>query len=157
MKNPYEARLLRVMDYIYDNPAEDLSLDVLADVAAMSRFHWHRVFHGMTGETCAAAVRRVRMYRAACWLVQKDWTVNQIAKRVGYDNVSSFSRVFREGHGLTPAAFRSRVAVIPPRLENEKGSYTMYPVDIKTRPAGRLAALGSTWPYRRIYGNRQEV
>ncbi|MFT5345881.1 MAG: AraC family transcriptional regulator, partial [Dinoroseobacter sp.] len=55
MSAAYETRLRRVLAYIHDNPAGDLSLDTLADVAAMSRFHWHRVFHGMTGETCAAA------------------------------------------------------------------------------------------------------
>nr|MCU0854535.1 AraC family transcriptional regulator [Paracoccaceae bacterium] len=49
----YEDRLLRVLDHIAENPAGDLSLDALADVAAMSRFHWHRVFHAMTGETAA--------------------------------------------------------------------------------------------------------
>lgn len=56
----YEDRLMRVLRYIHDNPTADLSLDRLADVAALSRFHWHRVFHAMTGETCAQAVRRVR-------------------------------------------------------------------------------------------------
>lgn len=61
----YEARLLRVLDHIYRNPEGDLSLDALADVVAMSRFHWHRVYQAMTGETCAEAVRRIRMHRAA--------------------------------------------------------------------------------------------
>jgi AraC family transcriptional regulator len=53
-----------VIDHIHANPAGDLSLDALADVAALSRFHFHRVFHAMTGETAADAVRRVRMHRA---------------------------------------------------------------------------------------------
>lgn len=44
MPNSYEKRLIRVLEYIHANPAGDLSLDALADVAAMSRFHWHRVF-----------------------------------------------------------------------------------------------------------------
>ena len=72
MANAYEARMLRVIDYIHDNLDGDLSLDNLADVAAMSRFHWHRVFHAMTGETCAAAVRRVRLNRAAGWCIRID-------------------------------------------------------------------------------------
>ena len=70
MAASYEDRMLRVVAYIHDNPAGDLSLDALADVAAMSRFHWHRVFHAMTGETCAQAVRRVRLHRASVMLVQ---------------------------------------------------------------------------------------
>ncbi|MEP3345821.1 MAG: AraC family transcriptional regulator [Litoreibacter sp.] len=150
MSNPYEARLLRVMEFIHDNPDGDLSLDALADVAAMSRFHWHRVFHGMTGETCAGAVRRIRMHRAACWLVQKDWSVPDVASRCGYDNAASFARVFREAFDLTPAAFRARGALMSPQSQTKKGNQAMYPVEIKTRPEGRLAALAHKGPYMEI-------
>ena len=72
MTNANEKRLLRVFDHIHDNPAGDLSLDALSDVAAMSRFHWHRVFRAMTGETLAQAVRRIRMQRASYLLVMTD-------------------------------------------------------------------------------------
>lgn len=72
MPSQYEKRNMRVLTHIHENPAEDLSLDQLAEVAAMSRFHWHRVFHAMTGETCAQSVRRLRMFRAAGWLVFND-------------------------------------------------------------------------------------
>ncbi|MEM9127216.1 MAG: AraC family transcriptional regulator, partial [Pseudomonadota bacterium] len=72
MATSYEDRVLRVLAYIHENPAGDLSLDALADVAAMSRFHWHRVFRALTGETCAQAVRRIRLHRAAGWLVRTD-------------------------------------------------------------------------------------
>ncbi|WP_281858615.1 AraC family transcriptional regulator [Litoreibacter halocynthiae] len=150
MSNPYEVRLLRVKEYIHDNPAGDLSLDALADVAAMSRFHWHRVFHGMTGETCAAAVRRIRMHRAACWLVQKDWSVGEVAAQCGYDNVASFTRIFREAFGLTPAAFRKRGALMSPSPETHRGEFSMYPVEIKKRPKGRMAALAHKGPYLEI-------
>ncbi|SDW59031.1 AraC family transcriptional regulator [Litoreibacter albidus] len=157
MANPYEARLLRVMEYIHDNPAGDLSLDALADIAAMSRFHWHRVFHGMTGETCADAVRRVRLHRAACWLVQKDWPVAQVAERCGYSNAASFARAFRDGFGLTPAAFRRRGALMSPRSHSQQGEHAMYPVKIETRPEGRMAALPHIGPYMEIGGKFQAL
>lgn len=66
MANDYERRLMRVLDYIHDNPAGDLSLDALADVAALSRFHFHRVFRAMTGQTVAQAVRRLRALPRQC-------------------------------------------------------------------------------------------
>lgn len=91
MSLTYEQRVLRVLQYIHENPSEDLSLDALADIALMSRFHWHRVFHAMTGETCAQAVRRIRLYRAATWLSNSDTPVAEIASRVGYPNVQSFN------------------------------------------------------------------
>jgi len=92
MSAEYEARILRVLSYMHDNPAGDLSLDRLADVAAMSRFHWRRVFRAITGETCAQAVRRMRLHRAAGWLVQTDRVLPVIAADAGYPNPGSFSR-----------------------------------------------------------------
>jgi len=83
MTSDYENRIRRVIRHISDNPAGDLSLDALADVAAMSRFHWHRVFRAMTGETCAEAVRRLRMHRAATWIVETDQPIEGIASCCG--------------------------------------------------------------------------
>jgi len=96
----YENRVLRVLQHIHENPAGDLSLDALADVAHMSRFHWHRVFQAMTGETCAQAVRRIRLYRASSWLISSDKSVAAIAVAVGYPNIQSFTRAFNETFGV---------------------------------------------------------
>jgi AraC family transcriptional regulator len=147
MPGPYEARLLRVLDYIHDHPDGDLSLDRLADVAAMSRFHWHRVFRGMTGETCAQAVRRIRLHRAACRLVQSDCPVAEVATAVGIPNVQSFTRMFGTAYGMSPVAFRNRGELRPPRLQPGKGVTMTYPIDVTEIPAMRLAAV----PHRGAY------
>lgn len=145
--HPYEARLRRVIQYIFDNPAGDLSLDMLAEVAAMSRFHWHRVHHAMTGETCAQAVRRIRAHRAACWLVQTDWPLTEVARKAGYDNPQSFARAFRGQYGMTPAAFRTAGTPDPQSLTLRQGEPDMYPFEIRETPSLRLAAL----PHRGAY------
>lgn len=147
MPNPYEKRLMRVQDYIYANPAGDLSLDRLADVAAMSRFHWHRVFLAMTGETCAQATRRIRMHRAACWLVQTQDPVAVVAKRCGYPSVQSFTRVFGETFGMSPGRFRKRGDLISPLLKPRKGEYPVFPVEIIMSPSRRIAAKAHKGPY----------
>ncbi|SHH95562.1 AraC family transcriptional regulator [Marivita hallyeonensis] len=152
----YEARLRRVVQHIHDNPAADLSLDALADVAAMSRFHWHRVFFAMTGETCAQAVRRIRAHRAAHWLVQTDWPVNVIAARSGHRNAQSFSRSFRAHFGVTPAVFRS--AGVPGDFELlQKGDLTMAEFEIRSLKETRLAALPHIGAYTEIGAAFQQV
>ena len=92
MANDYEKRLMRVWDHIHDHPDGDLSLDALADVAALSRFHFHRLFRAVIGETAAQSVRRIRLHNAAVALVQSDLALGQVAKGVGYPNLASFSR-----------------------------------------------------------------
>ncbi len=146
----YEKRLLRVLAYIHDNPAGDLSLDTLAEVAAMSRFHWHRVFTGMMGKTVAQVTREIRMHRAACWLVQKDWPVAKIAAQVGYPNVGSFTRVFGEVYSLSPVAFRNRGDLTGSLPEPTKGDHPVYPVDIETHHNRNLAALSHQGSYLSI-------
>ena len=150
MANSYEKRLMRVLEYIHANPAGDLSLDRLADVAAMSRFHWHRVFHAMTGETCAQATRRIRLHRAACWLVQSDDAVAVIAKRCGYPKVPSFTRAFGEAFGMSPGRFRRRGDLTSPIAHIVKGENTMFPVEISDQPARRMAAMAHQGPYLEI-------
>lgn len=147
MTSPYEKRLLRVFAHIEDNLTGDLSLDVLADVAAMSRFHWHRVFTAMTGETGAQVIRRIRLHRAASLLVHSDATVASVAATVGYANPRSFSKAFTESFGQTPAAFRAEGRLLPALFNATKGDYPVYPIEITTTPGYRLAAR----PHRGAY------
>ncbi|WP_298849379.1 GyrI-like domain-containing protein [uncultured Ruegeria sp.] len=150
MAASYEDRVLRVLTYIHDNPAGDLSLDALADVAAMSRFHWHRVFRALTGETCAQAVRRIRLHRAATCLVRSDRAIPDIALSVGYPNPISFSRAFSEAYGSSPAAFRKAGQFRPAHPEFQTGGYPMHPITTRTEPARRVVALPHQGAYSKI-------
>ncbi|WP_299685669.1 AraC family transcriptional regulator [uncultured Tateyamaria sp.] len=146
----YEDRIRRVLRYIHDNPAGDLSLDTLSDVAALSRFHWHRIFHAMTGETCADAVRRVRAHRASFWLAQTDASLDRIARQVGYSNTQSFERVFRDVFGMTPVSFRNHGVPNRAPLILRTGDDEMYDVKVMDAPARRLAGLEHIGPYEEV-------
>lgn len=149
MSNSYETRLLRVIDHIFANLDGDLSLDALADVAAMSRFHWHRVYRAMTGETCAQTVRRIRLHVAASELARTDAPVDRIARQVGYVDRDSFARAFQSIYGMTPIAFRAR-GVPTPFVKQKKDPATMYPVKIQDLPARHLIGLPHQGAYFRI-------
>ncbi|WP_114287476.1 AraC family transcriptional regulator [Candidatus Halocynthiibacter alkanivorans] len=153
----YENRMMRVLDYIHQNPAGDLSLDALADVAALSRFHWHRVFAAITGETCAQAVRRVRLHLGSAKLVHSAASVDQIARDVGYSSVQSFSRAFSESYGMAPNQFRQRGDMTSPLLKVRKGQYPMFPVEINTLEAGVLAGLVHQGSYFEIGSSFEKV
>lgn len=146
----YSRRLDKVIRYIGDHLDTELDLDHLAAVAAFSPCHFHRIYAGMTGETVAETLRRVRMSRAAGELVQGTTPITGIAKRAGYGSVAAFTRAFQADHGIAPAAYRQRgflVAPIPQPLLMET---EMYPVTISDRPALRLAALAHRGSYLEI-------
>ena len=146
----YENRLNRVLSYIYENLDEELSLDTLADIACMSRYHWHRVFKAMTGETLAGVVRRQRLNKAANALVQESTPVKDIALQVGFKNLASFSRAFKKAHGVSPNEFRERGMQTANFLELSTGSETMYPVLIKEIEGFKAAGVPHIGPYQKI-------
>jgi AraC family transcriptional regulator len=154
MTASYERRIHRVIDHIHDNPAGDLSLDALAGVAALSRFHFHRVFRAVIGETASQSVRRIRLNLAAAHLAQGDQPLEGIARMVGYPNLSSFARAFSDAYGMTPLAFRKRGELRPmTRLISPTSSpkdYPMFPVEVRPFPALRLAAMPHKGAYFEI-------
>ncbi len=146
----YEARLLRVLAHIHDHVDGDLSLDALAEVACMSRFHWHRVFLAMTGETLADAVRRIRLLRAANALVREDRPIEEIAARYGYSGPASFSRAFRAALGVAPGEFREQRVQRMAELRNNPGAQPMFPVTIKDLHPCQAAGVLHVGPYADI-------
>ncbi|MEM7075038.1 MAG: AraC family transcriptional regulator [Pseudomonadota bacterium] len=150
MTTNYESRLRRVIRYIHDNPTGDLSLDRLADVAALSRFHFHRVYRAMTGETCAETVRRARLYRASHLLTQTDLPLAEIAHLTGYDNFQSFNRAFRGLFSQTPTVFRQAGHTREMTFTLTIGDSDMPRVEVRDIPAARLASLPHSGAYNTI-------
>ncbi|MEM1372386.1 MAG: AraC family transcriptional regulator, partial [Pseudomonadota bacterium] len=147
--SPTLKRVLRVLDYIHDHASEELSLDTLADVAALSRFHWHRVFSALMGASPNEVIRFVRMHKATLLLVQSDAKLSEIARQVGYPNPRSFSRVFRQVYGVTPSAFRQRRKTLAPPYPN-LGDTKMFDVEVKQSEPCRLAAITHEGAYPEI-------
>jgi AraC family transcriptional regulator len=149
-ENPYQARIDRVRAHVAVNLAGDLSLDRLAEVAALSRFHFHRVFAAMTGETVAEAVRRARLNRAAVLVVIGRMPMAGVARTCGYPNVQSFARAFSRAFATTPSALRRGGRLPRPLLPQKPGDLPMFPVRIDTLPERRLAAFAHQGAYPMI-------
>lgn len=65
---------------------EALDLGRLAREAALSPFHFHRIFRGMVGETPLELQRRLRLERAAFQLFAPGTSVTSIAFDAGYES-----------------------------------------------------------------------
>lgn len=103
----YVKRLTRVVAHIYEHLDEELDLARLAEVAALSPHHWHRIYHALYGETAAATVKRLRLQRAAAELAQTETAIEAIAARAGYADVPTFARAFMGAYGKPPGAYRA--------------------------------------------------
>lgn len=112
MINPeYIQRIHRVVDYISANISDELSLATLANVAHWSPFHFHRIFAAVTGESVANFVKRVRLECAAHFLAyHPDKSILDIALICGYQTNASFSKAFKDLHGVSPSEWRDQAS-----------------------------------------------
>jgi AraC family transcriptional regulator len=146
----YSRRIERVIAHIGENLDADLDLDALAEVACFSRCHFHRIYHGLTGETVADTVRRLRLHRAAGALIESDTGVDAIARQAGYGGTPAFTRAFRMAYGVTPAAYRRQRRLAPPQANPAMQESAMYDVTIRQFEPVRLAALPHRGSYMQI-------
>lgn len=146
----YAKRLARVTAYIYEHLDEEIDLAVLAEVACLSPWHWHRIYHALYGETVATTVRRLRLQRASGDLANTTLTIEQVARRAGYETVSAFSRAFRAAYGMPPVRYREQgghARFSDPAHEGDPG---MFSVEIQRLPELRLAAISHVGSYMEI-------
>ncbi|MEL6381669.1 MAG: AraC family transcriptional regulator [Cyanobacteria bacterium J06626_18] len=102
-------RLGQVIDYIEAYLTEDLSLNDLALVSGVSKFHFSRLFKQAFGLTPHRYLMKRRVERAAAALkteFSKDAiAIAQVAHQFGFTDQSHFTRVFKQVKGLTPKQF----------------------------------------------------
>ncbi len=104
----YNARLLRVLNHIETHLIEDLSVEALSNVAAFSKFHFHRQFAAVFGIGVYRYVQLARLKRASHKLAFRDEAVTGIALDSGYDGPEAFARAFKRTLGQSPSAFREQ-------------------------------------------------
>jgi AraC family transcriptional regulator len=95
-------RLARVTELVEDRLASPPSLRELAAAAAMSPFHFQRLFRAATGSSPHAYVAARRMERARWMLNEPDATVASVAGALGFTDLAHFRRVFRRQFNTSP-------------------------------------------------------
>ncbi|HEY0705697.1 MAG TPA: AraC family transcriptional regulator [Polyangia bacterium] len=119
----YQAAVQGAVARVVNGLDEALDLERLARAAALSPFHFHRIFRGMVGETPLELHRRLRMERAARALIETDTGITTVALNAGYDSHEAFTRSFRSAYGCTPSEFRQQARNVregcarPPQVE----------------------------------------
>ncbi|HZC85637.1 MAG TPA: helix-turn-helix domain-containing protein [Steroidobacteraceae bacterium] len=103
-------KLRRVVAYIDARLGGPISLDDLANVAGVSRFHFHRQFRKSVGVTPREYVLRARIERAKGLLTESDLTVGEVSGAVGFADQSHFSNIFRRLTAMTPRSFRNSMS-----------------------------------------------
>lgn len=99
----------RVRQIIEKEYSEPLTMEYLAEKVYMSPNYLRTLFKDYTGETILEYITRIRMERSVVLLKETNMRVNDISKKVGYENPSHYCAVFRKQMGVTPNQFRSKL------------------------------------------------
>ena len=100
----------RVIRYIQENLAADLSLGAVAAYAQLSPIHFHNCFKASTGRTLREYVEEQRIRKASSLLLSTDWTLTRIAQECGFSSQSYFSCAFKRRMEQTPREYARRMA-----------------------------------------------
>ncbi|WP_419771408.1 MAG: AraC family transcriptional regulator [Candidatus Marinarcus sp.] len=103
-KDDYVQSVCRVILYIEQNYNSDLTLDELSKIASFSKYHFHRIFKSIVGESMVDYIRRVRL-QSTTLQFKTNQKITQIAMNSGYETNASFSKAFKKHFGVTPKEF----------------------------------------------------
>ncbi len=99
-------RQKRVLEFIEEHLAEEVSLAALAKLADLSLYHFARAFTQSFGTPPHRYHMARRMDRARSLLQKPELSVTEIGMQIGFRETSSFTRAFRRFTGLTPTEYR---------------------------------------------------
>lgn len=107
----------RALWYIESHLAEPMTLDEIAAIAGVSRFHMVRAFAAATGLSVMRYVRARRLSEAARSLAKGAPNILSLALEADYGSHEAFTRAFRDQFGTTPEAVRAATCVNQIKLQ----------------------------------------
>jgi len=107
-------QLSRAMDVIhssnystdYSMAGGELSLDMLAGEACLSKYHFLRLFRSVYGHSPHQYIQQQRIEKARALLARGDIPVTDVADQLGFVNSQSFTRLFTQRMGVSPSRYR---------------------------------------------------
>lgn len=157
----YKSRINRVVDFIEKNLSKNFTLNELAQTACFSKFHFHRIFFSLTGETLFRFIQRLRLEKAAA-LLNSDHSrsITEIALDTGFSGSAVFAKSFKEYFHVSASEWRRKKSNLDKMNSNyrkEKMLIAGYnysdetihiPVQIVRFPEITVAYVRYTGPYK---------
>lgn len=102
-------RIKTMLRYVHENYVDEISTQSIASSAMISESECLRCFRATIGTTPIRYVRQYRIQRATQLLANTEEQISDIAIRCGFQDVSYFTKTFREAKGCTPSQYRSKI------------------------------------------------
>jgi AraC-like DNA-binding protein len=113
MLSPGRQPLLRARDFLFEQLAHAVSLDEIAAIAGLSRFHFLKAFTAQFGLTPHAYQIHLRIERSLP-LLRQGISLTQVAESMGFNDQSHYIRHFKRIVGVTPGQYKGKTPVARP-------------------------------------------
>lgn len=108
-RNEYSLRQKNVIDtafaYIQNHYHETIRLEDIASQCFLTEAHFCRLFKQLTGETPIYYINKFRINKAVSYLAESQYTIKEIAEKVGFYDEAYFCRCFRKYKGVPPSRY----------------------------------------------------
>lgn len=106
--NIYSKNIVRVIDYIYDNLHQPLTIKGIAEHVGLSDTYLSKLFKKETGTSVSAYIRSRRIEAAQNMLKFSEYSYEEISSHLCFASQSHFTSVFKKETGCTPKVYRDR-------------------------------------------------
>ena len=136
--------------FIESHFGEEITLDDIAAIGGVSRYHMSRAFSVATGQSALRHIRGRRLSEAARALANGAGAILGVALEAGYGSHEAFTRAFRDQFGLTPEQVRARghldnLELVEPIKMDETLMTNLEPPRFETAKALLIAGLGQRY------------
>jgi transcriptional regulator GlxA family with amidase domain len=111
-KNHGDDEVVQVQEWLEANYTKTVTLEKMTQVCNLTKKTLTRRFKKVTGDSPMSYLQKLRVENAKRMLESKKVAFNEITWRVGYNDISSFHKVFKSETGLTPAEYRSKFSLV---------------------------------------------
>jgi AraC-like DNA-binding protein len=112
-------RMVRVLNHLHASAQQSVSVQQLADEAALSVGAFHRFFKRHTGMTVLDYLTQLRLGTACQLLISTEQPIRLVAQEAGFGSIAHFNRQFLAVKRMTPGEFRVRYRAPGPHLKDK--------------------------------------
>lgn len=142
VKEEMTKRINKVISFIDNNLDKELNVNMMAEIACLSKYHFNRVFKSITTESVYQYIKRVRIERSFYYLWNSKDSVKEISLKCGFKSSSNFSHNFKKHFGIS--AKEQLNLNIQWKKDYKPGNIE---VDIKEMPSMTLAYIKNIGSY----------
>jgi transcriptional regulator GlxA family with amidase domain len=114
-KSHADHAILALQEYLEQHYGDPMTLEQMGRIAGLEQRTLLRRFRKATGDSPIAYLQQVRIEAARRLLELSQNNIEEIAWKVGYQDSSSFNRLFKKSTGISPGSYRKKFSLaVPP-------------------------------------------